>query len=74
MNCAEAIEKLYAYIDNEMEPLTLAEIEKHLNRCRPCLSRCEFERKLKARFKLCCCDDHIPESLHKRIRAILEAF
>jgi anti-sigma factor (TIGR02949 family) len=48
MNCEEALRLLAAYLDGELEPGDRSDIERHLEACRSCYSRAEFERRLQA--------------------------
>ena len=48
MTCEEALEKIYDIIDNEASEIDCQRVKEHLNHCRDCTSRYEFEEKLKA--------------------------
>lgn len=39
MNCNEAVEKLWQYLDRELEGDKVVEIELHLQECRGCFSK-----------------------------------
>jgi mycothiol system anti-sigma-R factor len=73
LNCEESFEKLYQFIDNDLDGVSYTEVEIHLKLCRPCWDRFEFEKKLKARFKRSCCED-LPDSLVVRIKTLLEKY
>lgn len=47
MSCEDVLSKLYAYLDNEIDAPTEADIDAHLHECRECFSRSEFEKRLK---------------------------
>jgi anti-sigma factor RsiW len=47
-NCEEALRLLAAYLDGELGTEEHQAMEHHLNLCRSCCSRAEFERHLKA--------------------------
>ncbi len=47
MSCEQVLAELYAYLDEEVDAMTEADIEHHLHDCRECFSRAEFEKKLK---------------------------
>lgn len=49
ISCDEVIEQLFDYLDNELHGDTSAAIDHHLQHCRDCFSRAEFEKKLRAR-------------------------
>ncbi len=74
MNCKEALEKLYAYLDKDCASCSLEEIEAHLKDCRPCWDRCEFERQLLARYKKSCCFETLPSKLLSKIKTIIEKY
>ena len=46
MGCLEAIETLYAWLDNELDDGQKASFEHHLKHCKSCYSRAELERAL----------------------------
>lgn len=49
LSCEEAIRLLASYLDGELEGGSAAQLEDHLDRCRSCYSRHEFEKGLKDR-------------------------
>ncbi|MCI0436147.1 MAG: zf-HC2 domain-containing protein [Gemmatimonadetes bacterium] len=49
-NCEDAIRRLALYIDGEIEPADRPIVERHIETCRSCFSRMEFEKRLKAQF------------------------
>jgi anti-sigma factor RsiW len=48
MNCEEALRLLAAYLDGELERGERFDVERHLEACRSCFSRAEFERGLQS--------------------------
>jgi anti-sigma factor (TIGR02949 family) len=48
IRCEEALRLLAAYLDGELEPEDRVEVERHLDACRTCYSRAEFERRLQS--------------------------
>lgn len=47
IDCIEAIDGLYAYLDGELnDPQTLAKFEHHLEHCSTCYSRTQLETAL----------------------------
>lgn len=46
-SCEDALRILAEHLDGELEPARERELERHLERCRSCYSRAEFERRLK---------------------------
>ena len=73
IRCEEVLRHLLAYLDRELEPETSAQIAHHLELCRGCYSRAEFERKLKAHLRNSG-TSAAPESLRARLKEILDRF
>lgn len=73
LSCEEVMEQLFAYLDGELGEGAHADIEHHLEACRGCFSRVEFERRLKARLAE---TGRVPapESLRERLRTMIERF
>lgn len=44
IDCREALERLYEYLDRELTPELAAEVERHLEACAHCFPRFQFER------------------------------
>lgn len=49
MGCEEALRRLAEYLDRELDAPTRAMVDEHLNLCRSCYTRSEFERRLRER-------------------------
>ena len=47
MNCEEALKRLFEVVDKEVTQADKEEILKHLEHCRHCMSRFEFEEVFK---------------------------
>ncbi|QTF92019.1 zf-HC2 domain-containing protein, partial [Halomonas sp. BM-2019] len=73
LGCEEVIERLFDYLDRELEVQQAEDIERHLTRCRDCFSRAEFERRLRARVDASG-TVRAPPRLHRRIRRLLDQF
>jgi mycothiol system anti-sigma-R factor len=67
IDCGEALDRLYEYIDKELTPVRSEEVRIHLEQCAPCLAITKFEdsyvRFLEARTRV----QGAPEALKKRI-------
>jgi anti-sigma factor (TIGR02949 family) len=44
IECREAAERLYEYLDRELTPELRSEVEQHLGACAGCFHQFEFER------------------------------
>jgi anti-sigma factor (TIGR02949 family) len=73
LDCDEVIEHLVDYLSRELDADTLAAIERHIEHCRGCFSRTEFERRLRARLAEAG-EAEAPESLRRRAQRIIEQF
>lgn len=67
IDCREALERLYEYLDGELTPVRAEEVRLHLEHCAPCLAASDFEgaylRFLEARSWA----QKAPEQLRKKI-------
>jgi anti-sigma factor (TIGR02949 family) len=72
-NCEEALRHLALHLDGELDSQDQAFIEVHLNRCRGCWSRFEFERRLK-KWLAELGREPVPPDLSGRIAALISAF
>lgn len=72
-SCEQVIQNIWDYLDREMCSTDVSEIEKHLDLCRGCYSRIEFEKILREKMKNStehCC----PEKLKQRIKDLIDRF
>lgn len=73
IDCEEALRRLAEYLDGELEPGSGREVEKHLQRCRSCYSRSEFEMRLKRQLAELGSEPVSP-AFEERIRAMIGHF
>ncbi|MCT7373737.1 anti-sigma factor family protein [Chelativorans salis] len=73
LRCEEVIEKLLEYLDRELDTETEHALARHMETCRACFTRAEFERKLRARVSEAG-KAKAPESLRRRVRTIIEHY
>jgi anti-sigma factor (TIGR02949 family) len=73
LSCEEVIGKLLEYLDRELDAAAQQEVERHLEACRGCFSRAEFERRLRARVAETG-DVKAPESLRERVRTLVARY
>lgn len=69
LSCEEVIERLFEYLDQELDSVSQYEIDRHLQRCYDCFSRAEFERRLRERIAATG-SQQAPDRLKKRIREL----
>jgi anti-sigma factor (TIGR02949 family) len=73
IDCEQALRKVLEYIDHELEGDDRALMEKHLQTCKSCFSRTEFERLLKERMGDLRQEDASPH-MSQRINQLLRSF
>jgi anti-sigma factor (TIGR02949 family) len=72
IECLEAIDSLYAYLDGELnDKETLAKFKQHLSHCKSCYTRSELEGVISERIKASG-KDKAPESLHNRLHDLMD--
>ena len=70
--CAEVLERLYAYLDEELSAPAYAKIRQHLDECGPCLREYGLEEVVKQLVHRCCKDPAPPELRTKVMARIQE--
>ncbi|MBT5309152.1 MAG: anti-sigma factor [Rhodospirillaceae bacterium] len=73
IDCKDVVRRLYEFIDNELDELTHDQIEHHLNDCRSCLSRHEFETTLKKRVQNAG-HEKMPKKTASRLQGLIDKF
>lgn len=73
INCEEALQALAAFLDGELHAGDREGIARHLEICRSCFSRAEFERRLKGEIHRLGREEISPGFEH-RIRRLLGSF
>jgi len=73
LSCEEALQHLYEHLDHALAATDAAEVEHHLETCRACFSRAEFEKRLKERLAAIG-RERAPGALQKRVRDLLRRF
>ena len=71
IGCEEALDRLAAFLDRELEPTEAAEMERHLEACRSCFSRAEFEKRLRERIRSDLAVGTVSADFEERIRSLL---
>ncbi len=75
MDCKEVVEKMYLYLDHEiLTEEERREFEKHLELCRRCCQKFEFEQQLWRLIRENGLRDSIPETFLNRIEGVIASF
>lgn len=64
--CAVAVERLYHFLDHELDEASAADVQRHLDDCLPCLEAFDFELSLRVVIARKC-RDQVPEMVRIRI-------
>lgn len=72
-SCEEAIRVLAEHLDHELNGRLEAELNVHLESCRSCCDRAEFERELKARIRDLGAEP-VDHGVADRVQALLHSF
>jgi len=73
MDCEQVLKLVLQFIDRELEGDEHAELERHLESCRSCYSRVEFERRLKGRLHDLSQED-APAALQDKVLKLIKGF
>jgi anti-sigma factor (TIGR02949 family) len=71
ITCAEAVRRLWDYLDNQLLPEHSAALEEHLSFCRRCCGELEFATELRA-FLHTHAEDDLPPPVRQRLERFLE--
>ena len=71
--CDEVLDRVYEYIDGEMDLSRRHEIKEHLEECAPCLREFGLEESVKAIVKRSCSDPAPPDLRAKVLSNIAAA-
>ncbi len=71
-NCDDSLERMYLYIDNELDAASAEVVRYHINDCPPCFDAFSFEERLKivVRTRL---SEEIPPEMLERLRAVIRS-
>ena len=73
IECEEAIRQMLEYLDDELHKQDSDTVHHHLESCRECYSRMEFEKRLKNMVRDSK-DEKAPASLNNRITNLLKKY
>jgi mycothiol system anti-sigma-R factor len=71
ITCAEAVERLWAYLDGVLTADDKAALEEHLGFCRVCCGEAEFAQELRG-FLARSAVEELPEDVRARLIASLD--
>ncbi|GGF41206.1 hypothetical protein GCM10011519_13690 [Marmoricola endophyticus] len=66
LDCSEVVDRLFVFIDQELDQADCGQIEKHLEDCQPCLAKYNLERTVKTLVSRSC-TEVAPSGLRERV-------
>lgn len=73
--CDKLLEHVYELMNScDIKKSVAANIQRHIDMCRSCFTRFQFEKKLLARLKEACGCCSCPETLTLRVKALIKSF
>lgn len=72
VDCRDVLDRVYTYLDDELEEVDCVEIRQHLDECGPCLREFGLEQAVKELVHRCCGKDTAPEELRLKVMARIE--
>ena len=70
-DCEHVLERVYEFLDNELDDASGDAIRKHLADCEPCLDTFDVEQAVKKLVSRCCGNDVAPSHLRMKVLAQL---
>lgn len=68
--CEDAVEKLYEFLDGELDAASMQRVEEHLHHCSPCLEAFDFHAQLRHVVQRKC-SEQMPSEVRVRLFALL---
>ena len=65
--CTEVLDRVYAYLDRELDENSCVKIRQHLDECGPCLREYGLEEAVKQIVHRCCGNDAAPGELRAKV-------
>jgi mycothiol system anti-sigma-R factor len=67
VDCSVVLDRVYEYIDNELDTADCLQVRRHLDECGPCLARYGLEEAVKALVHRSCGCDEVPQDLRSKV-------
>jgi mycothiol system anti-sigma-R factor len=66
-DCEHMLERVYQFLDHELDTASSDEIREHLAQCEPCLDRYDVEQAVKTLVNRSCGGDKAPSELRVKV-------
>ena len=73
IDCEQALKQVFEYVDRELGETEHEAMHRHLQTCKSCFSRVEFERRLKDKLAALREEKATPE-MSERVKGLLKSF
>ncbi|MCW2889016.1 MAG: hypothetical protein QOE54_4470 [Streptosporangiaceae bacterium] len=71
--CVEVLDRIYTYLDGELDQGACAEVRQHLDECGPCLREYGLEEVVKKLVGKSCGCDPVPGDLRSKVLGRIQA-
>jgi mycothiol system anti-sigma-R factor len=71
-DCADYLERIVYFLDNELDEADCSAVRVHLDECGPCLEKYDLQRTVKAVVARSCTES-APDGLRERVRMQIRA-
>ena len=65
-DCSAVIDRVFFFIDNELDQADCSQIQQHLDECGPCLAKYDLERTVKMLVRRSCAE-RAPAELREKV-------
>lgn len=65
--CADYLERIVYFLDNELDEADCSAVRRHLDACNPCLEKYDLQRTVKSVIARSC-SEAAPDELRERVR------
>jgi mycothiol system anti-sigma-R factor len=65
-SCADYLERIVYFLDNELDEIDVAAVQMHLDVCGPCLAKYDLQRTVKALIARSC-SESAPDQLRRKV-------
>jgi mycothiol system anti-sigma-R factor len=72
VKCSDVLDRVYEYLDGEMDRDRVHVIKEHLDECSPCLREFGLEEAVKTLVKRSCGRDDVPVDLRNKVMSRIE--
>ncbi len=71
IDCKQAVQRLWGYLDRNLEQAREAELEQHLGLCRHCCGELEFAKQIRDRLAAGVAADKVEAPVRERLERLI---